>query len=288
MKDNLRLQIYSRIDELPTLPAVIPKILGLIESDRSNAADIAGAISHDPALSAKVLKVANSAYYGFSREISSLENAVPLLGFRMVRSLALSLGIIRIFPRGERTPHFTQAGLWIHSVAVGTAARALADQFGRSSPPEQLFTIGILHDVGKLVLDQFFHDRFQQVLTAARAEGLEPHLAEREMIGLDHGEIGAMLLTRWQIPDQVANPIEAHHRQDVPAGTDGADLAILRISDSIAWELALGSEGADSPPPILDADLKMLGMKETDLEKLRGNVIAARDRIYAFFAAMSS
>jgi HD-like signal output (HDOD) protein len=114
-KDKLREKIYSKIDEIPTLPIVIPKLLSLIESDKSNVADIADAISRDPALTSKILKVANSAYYGFSQGISSLEKAVSLLGFNMVQSLALSIGVLRSLPAGKISTHFSQKGLWIHS-----------------------------------------------------------------------------------------------------------------------------------------------------------------------------
>ena len=106
-KDVVLRKIYSKIDEIPTLPAVVPKLLSVMESDRANAYDIANTISNDPALSSKILKVANSAYYGFSQEILSLKLAMPLLGHNMVKSLALSIGVIRSLPSGRRSPNFS-------------------------------------------------------------------------------------------------------------------------------------------------------------------------------------
>ena len=287
-KDELREKIYSKIDEIPTLPVVIPKLLSLIESDKSNAVDIADAISRDPALTSKILKVANSAYYGFSQRISSLEKAVSLLGFNMVQSLALSIGILRSLPAGKISNHFSQQGLWIHSLSVATVMRELGKRFGKREDTEHLFIIGLLHDIGKIVLDQFFSELFWRALEEVHNLGnLELHEVERRVIGFDHGEVGAMLLTRWKFPDMICNAIAAHHLSEIPEGTNTKDAVMLRIADVLPQELGLGEGGNPMSPKIHDADLKFLEMDEKQLEDIKSYLFDLKDGIYDLYRSMS-
>ncbi len=284
----LRTKIYARIDELPTLPHVVPRLLALIESDRSNASEIASAISHDPALTSMILRVANSAYYGFSKEIASLEKAVPLLGFRMVQSLAVSLGLLRTFPSTPATKGFSMEALWIHSVAVGTMMRELGRKCGNRRNSEHRFTIGLLHDIGKLVFDQFFHDRFEQILQDA---GNRPdpcvHELERERLGLDHGEAGALLLARWKLPDEIIRPIAVHHQTGFPDGMDPQDTAMLRVADAVAQEAGFGPQGYPAPPPVSADDRAAAGVAAEDWEQMKSYLADARERIHAFFNSVT-
>ena len=287
-KDELRAKIYSKIDEIPTLPVVIPKLLTLMESDKTDAADIADAISRDPALSSKILKVANSAYYGFSKGISSLEKAVPLLGFNMVQSLALSIGVLRSLPSGKKSTHFSQQDLWIHSLAVATVMKELGKRYGKGNDREYLFIIGLLHDIGKIVLDQYFGELFHRAIEEFHNLGnIELHQAETREIGVDHGEVGAMLLTRWKFPDNICNAIAVHHGSEIPEGTNAEDVAMLRIADVLAHELSLEEEENPMPPEIRDADLKILEMNENQLEDIRAYLLDHKDGIYDFYRSMS-
>jgi putative nucleotidyltransferase with HDIG domain len=287
-KDELRAKIYSKIDEIPTLPVVIPKLLTLMESDKTDAADIADAISRDPALSSKILKVANSAYYGFSKGISSLEKAVPLLGFNMVQSLALSIGVLRSLPSGKKSTHFSQQDLWIHSLAVATVMKELGKKYGKGDDREYLFIIGLLHDIGKIVLDQYFGELFHRAIEEFHDLGnIELHQAETREIGVDHGEVGAMLLTRWKFPDKISNAIAVHHGSEIPEGTNAEDVAMLRIADVLAHELSLEEGENPMPPEIRDADLKILEMDENQLEDIRSHLLDLKDGIYDFYRSMS-
>ena len=286
-KEQLRKKIYSKIDELPTIPAMLPRLLSLMENEKSNASDIADAISHDPALTSKILKVANSAYYGFSQQISNLNKAVPLLGFKMVKSLALSIGVIKSLPSGKKTPLFSQEGLWIHSIAVATAMQELSKRFGKRNGNEHLFVIGLLHDIGKIVLDQFFHELFHQALEEVQDSGSPGlYLAERNVIGIDHGEIGAMLLMRWKFPDGISSPIAVHHIEEIPEGTNVNDVAMLRVADALTKGLGLGEEEDPILPEIRAADLKILGIKEKGLEDIKAYLHSLENEIHAFFSAI--
>jgi len=286
-KDDVLRKIYSKIDEIPTLPAVVPKLLSLIESDRTNASDIADVISNDPALASKILKVANSAYYGFSQQISSLKLAMPLLGNNMVRSLALSIGVIRNLPSGRKSANFSDKGLWVHSLAVATLMQELGKRSAKGDNKEHLFIVGLLHDIGKVVLNQFFGELFEKVLEEVNNQEIEGlHIVERRLIGFDHGEVGAMLLKRWNFPDVVNNSIAAHHKVGVPEGTNTHDLAVLRIANALPQELGLGQEGNPVPPVISEQDLKVVQMGENELEDMKAYLLGVKDDIYTLFDAM--
>ena len=286
-KDDVLGKIYSRIDEIPTLPAVLPKLLSLMESDKSNASDIANVISNDPALASKILKVANSAYYGFSQAISSLRLAMPLLGHNMVRSLALSIGVIGSLASNRGSPNFSDKGLWIHSLAVATLMQELGERSGKKDNKEHLFITGLLHDIGKVVLNQFFGELFQKALEEVHTKKIGSlYLAERRLTGFDHGEVGAMLLTRWKFPDVISNPIAAHHQMEMLEGTDVHDVAMLRIANALPQELGLGQEGNLVPPAIPEQDLKVLQMEENELEGMKAYLRDIRDHICALFDAM--
>lgn len=286
-KNELRVKIYSKIDELPTLPAVVPKLLSLIESTSSNASIITDAISRDPALTSKVLKVANSAYYGFPQGISDLERAVALLGFNMVKSLAISIGVFRSLPPDKKSPYFSQKELWLHSATVATVMKEMGKRYGKSDNHEHLFIIGLLHDIGMVVFDQFFSELFQQALEEAQnLEMGKLYMAERKVIGSDHGEVGAILLTRWKFPDMISNPIAVHHQAEVPEETSAPDVAMLRIADTLSNELNPDKSDTRMPPEIYEADLKVLEMEEKELEDMKAFLHSVEDGINSFFNAM--
>ena len=287
-KDELKTKIYAKVDELPTLPAVLPKLMGLMEDEKSSAGQVADTISKDPALTSKILKVANSAYYGFSQEVSTLEKAVPLLGYNMVRSLALSIGVIDSLPYGKSSANFSREGLWVHGLAVATVMHELGRRLGGSQENDQFFVVGLLHDIGKFVLDLFFSELFHKALEEAHSrEDLALYAAENEIIGFDHGEVGGMLLTRWRFPEAISKPIALHHQAVLSDNQYAADVAMLRIADALPQEISLGGGGNPVIPEISEADLKQLKMTEEDLQDMRSYLINSKDGIHALFSSMN-
>jgi putative nucleotidyltransferase with HDIG domain len=285
-REQLRQKIYSRIEELPTLPAVVPRLLDLMDRPGSNASDITEVISRDPAISSKVLKAANSAYYGFPQEISSLERAVALLGFNMVKSLALSIGIIHNLGSNGKSNGFSWEGLWVHSLAVATVMKELGKRTGPDLEQDPLFIIGLLHDIGKIVLNRFFTDLFEQVLKDTMDRERAPlYESERKIIGFDHGEVGAELLRRWKFPEIISRPIALHHQEGLPEGGGRTGVAMLHIADALPGQLGFG-ELDGLPRAVPDEDLDALGMSASDLEEVRAFLDASRQGIDAFFSAM--
>lgn len=291
MTEELRQYLYSRMEELPTLPVVVTRVLALANDPKSGAGDVAELVSRDPALAAKVLKAANSAYYGFSRQIDTLRHAATLLGLKMTRALALSVGVFEVLPRAAARPLFSHEGLWKHSIGVGVLAQDLAQRgpggLGRGER-EDLFLVGLLHDVGKVVLDLFFGERFQTGVERAASgpPGRLPEV-EREVLGADHGEVAGLLLSRWRFPPSLIGPIADQHRLEASAGTDPRPVALLRVANSLAQELSLGPEGNAAPNPLRPADLALLGLGEAELNAVRDAGETVRADAEAFFSAVA-
>lgn len=286
-KHQLLERMYSRIDQLPTLPTVLPRVLSLLERSDTDTEALAKAIEPDLALTAKVLTVANSAYYGFSRTISTLERAVPLLGLNTIRSLAISMAVINTLPsQGHGAPGFDRQKLWTHSLAVANCLEHLGKVTGFETP--YLFTIGLLHDVGIIILDQFFPRLFAEAL-AELAGGNQPTLpaAETRVVGFDHGEVGALLLQRWKFPEVITVPIRYHHRDDLPKKGSRLDVVMLRTADALAHRIEWAGYGHPYPEDIEAQDIEYLGLTPDNLQEARQHLDESKDQISAFFAAMN-
>ena len=287
-KQELKNKIYAKIDELPVLPVVAARLLSLLDDPEVKVEDLTEIVSQDPAMASKVLKVANSAYYGFAAEIATLDHAVAVLGLNMLKSLALSVGVVDNLPKGKQSPLLSHDGLWLHSVAVATVIKELAGRIPQSAALDHLFVVGLLHDVGKIVLLHFFQEDYQKALEQTQAKGDSPlYLAEREIIGMGHGEVGAMLLKRWKFPPRVVEPIMDHHRHGADPTGDPVDAALLRLANLVPQLTGLGADGNTKPPELLSNDLKLLGLGPKDLKDLQAFTEDSRQKIEAFFSAMS-
>ncbi len=286
-EEIFRRKIYSKIEELPTIPVIVTKLINVIEDENSSISDVVDLISKDMALTTKLLKVANSAYYGFSQNISSLNQAVALLGFNIVRSLLVSIEVMKRFKDGGKSDYFSHEGLWLHSLAVATVMENYKKKYGKNKNSSSIFIIGLLHDLGKIILDQFFHDTFESVLKIANGEQQRSlHTVEKEVIGLDHNEVGAMLLKRWKFPSEIINPIEYMHNKNRPDDVNSYDIALLRITNSIVRQIEFGKDGNSKPNDIDKTDLDILSIGDAEIRELKNFLEEKGDSIKDFFTAL--
>ncbi len=279
--EEIKRLIYSRIDSLPALPGVIPRLLSQLEDRNTTATEVARTISVDPSLTADILKVANSAYYGFSGTISSLEHAITLLGFNMVRSLALSAGVIKILHIEH--PLFSGHEFWVHSLRVATSMSEISRAIRNGlSGEEHIFIIGLLHDIGKILFAQFAEDTYRAVLE--RSAGEDVYHVERELLGMDHGEAGGVLLRRWLFPDVIYLPIHYHHHTDVPEGVDKDMLSLLSLSDKIA--ISMGNTDNPPSPENCMGEIEALGLSDSILEVTTSHLRKSEGAINAFCSTL--
>lgn len=215
---NLLRVIVDRTTELTPLKAVATKAIQLAEDERSAAMDLAAVLSSDQALTAKLLRLSNSAYYGYARRISNVREAVILLGMRTVRSVAIASSIIDAFKTPE-IKGFDRDLLWAHSVCVGLVAEAIS-RHTRVAQPEDAFTAGVLHDVGKLAMLLAEPKRFEEVVRMVQG-GMSYRDAEREAFeGIGHEHVGARLANRWKFPEELISAIRWHHPEQLPRRLD--------------------------------------------------------------------
>jgi HD-like signal output (HDOD) protein len=208
------LQRMYEIHELPTLPEVLFKVQALVNSDEGNAATLARITEQDPSLTAKILKVANSSYFGpANQRISSLPLAIARVGFNEVRNIVTAISCIKRF--SKRSNLLDYKAFWLHSLTAAYLTKIIADaiQITYAAQDRQFFfLVGLLHDIGILVLDQFFHDEFGEIVDYAMKKECSFLVAERQVIGKEsHQFIGSALLEMWKIDPAVISGVRFHH-----------------------------------------------------------------------------
>ncbi|MDZ4860914.1 MAG: HDOD domain-containing protein [Candidatus Hydrogenedentes bacterium] len=222
-----RFNIDSLLDEvvtLPSLPSSVTRITELVNDPSSNLSDVAQVIQTDPALALKTLRLVNSAYYGIGQRVNTVEHAVTMLGTKVIRNLAYTAAVFETFQRGS-------GELLHHSVMTGIALRAVIDQSACRGmiDPDEAFVYGLLHDVGKILFQEFLPRDSEAAALVSHARKVPMFVAEREIIGVDHAELGSRLIQKWGLPDRLAFAIAGHH-----------DLAAVRDPESLAFAAALG------------------------------------------------
>jgi putative nucleotidyltransferase with HDIG domain len=260
--------IVKKIAELPTLPQVVTVILSLIDSPDSSAEDINKVMEKDPSLVGKILKLVNSAYYGLPNKVNSVRQAIVILGFSTVKSLAISASVFDMFDSSRETS-FNREAFWTHSIGCGCVARLV----GHREPgvdDETAFVVGLLHDIGKLVLDQYAPREFDAVVRLAKGRNSTFYEAETEVLeATNHAEIGAWVAEQWKLSPELTEAIRFHHNIGATEHPDTRALAaICRFSNFICQKRNVGTSG-NFNEPIMDADAwAALSLKKEDLPKL--------------------
>jgi putative nucleotidyltransferase with HDIG domain len=207
--ENVKQKILE-IGDLPTLPTVAIEVSRLANSLSSGISDIVRIIHNDPALTTKVLKIANSAFYGMAKRIESLNMALVVLGMKEINSLVTSICVFKAFPVVPGRTTFDRQRFWEHSAGCGEIAKVIAHKLSiRVFAVE--FTAGLLHDIGKIVMEQYFHDEFVRALEIVEQEQIPEIEAEERVLGVGHAQLGGWLATVWNLPQNIVDAITYHH-----------------------------------------------------------------------------
>lgn len=224
--------------KLSTLPTIAMKVMQLVENPRTSASTLARLISNDQILAARILKLANSAYYGFPRKISTLNLAIVVLGFNALRDLVLSISVIDQFMLND-LEEFEVEKFWRHALMVGHGARILSKFFNYPVSGE-VFVAGLLHDIGYTILLQYFPEQFRTAFAYARKRKVPFHEAEIATLGFSHAEAGAWLAEGWNLPDKLVRAIRYHHNPE--KNLTHRDLVnIIHLADEICYSIGEGS-----------------------------------------------
>lgn len=261
-KEKVRL-IVEKASNLPTLPDVVMRIAEMVDSPQTTGRQLGAEIAKDQVISAKVLKLVNSGFYGFSQTISTIPHAVTMLGFNAVKSLVLSCSVLDSM--NEAFP-----GLWEHSMACARTCTLIADHLGMSDA-EELSTIGLLHDLGKVVVYQILEGAFTRVRLRVEKKHMLVYQAEEEVLGVNHGEVGGWLLEKWALPAKLTAPIVDHH--DFRPRRDHAErTALVHLADILCRAEAFGNGGDRKIPRLDPSALVLLDMTIDDVREVMGRM----------------
>lgn len=255
---TLRSRIES-VDTLATIPTVAKKLLELVSNPRVSLTDISKFISSDPVLTTKVLRMVNSPVYGFPGRISSVNQAVLLLGLNVVKGLLFGVTVFDLMQR-------TMIGLWEHSIGCAIISRLVAKTRGLKDPEESSIH-GLLHDIGKVVLVLQFSSEYEGIMNEARERQTVVYEIENEHFSTTHATVGSWVARQWSFPPPLVDVIAYHHRPQM-AKVSPMNAAIVHFSDILLRGRGFGFAGDYSVPPIDPEVWELLGLSEPDIREV--------------------
>ncbi|NQU06205.1 MAG: HDOD domain-containing protein [Calditrichaeota bacterium] len=254
-----------QFDQLVPLPSIMKNILDLTEDPNVSVREIAEEIKKDQALTAKILKIVNSAYYGFYREIGNVDHAIVVLGIDEIVNISQAICLMQ-YQIKDIGNFFNCRKFWIHTIGTAYIARALS-RYTPGILSKDAFVIGLLHDFGKAVMNQHFHNAFSKVMLKAMASG--GHICEvcQEEAGVDHAEVGALVAENWNLPVQLVVAIRLHHNPEKSNGNSNA-VHIAHLANALCHKYKIGESGNAFPDEPSEVSLKALGIEDQDLDEL--------------------
>jgi len=254
--------IVEEITQLPALPQVVNKIIRTVSDPESQVGEVSNLISREPAIVARILRMVNSAHFGLPQKINDVHRAIVVMGLKTLRSILLSSSMIGTFRAGQPTG-FHRAKFWKHSIACASITRELAE--GAGADPELAFSVGLLHDVGKLIIDYYIPQTMEQVLRKAKREKASFHETELSLADLDHAFLGAELAATWELDEGLQNAIRSHHNFEITK--DEIIYSCISFANYLCHMKGLAA-GNFNTPKINRIAWKKLGLTQQDLPRL--------------------
>lgn len=264
MQEDIIERIVLKTIDIPPLPPVAMKVMGLIQDDYSSLSTLEEIISRDQGFSSRLLRIANSPYYGRDRKIENISQAIMLIGFETLKSLVIATSVRDLH---RRFGVFEQK-LWEHSLGVGLCSSLVAMVTTLGTPDEAL-VCGIIHDIGKTVINNTLPEVYVKIYEKMQKEGRTIKDIEDEVLGFNHTIIGNLIAKKWKLPEKMEMVITYHHEYPYPSHEDPAfaDVCnIIRVSDQICLKLGIGL----IEPIDITIDYESLGMNEDALNELIG------------------
>ncbi len=268
---------------MPSLPTTVAKVLEVCNNPKTSPIDLDRVIQLDPVLMGRVLKLINSAYYGLGTQVTSLVRAIIMLGVNTVKNLALSTAVLDRISSRKDFRALNMEGFWRHSLCVGVTAKLLARRRGIDAKAvEEYFAAGLLHDIGKIPLNNALADEYVRTMSLADREGLALYSAERRTLGIDHCEAGKIVAESWRLTGAIADTIAWHHDLDDYSGENGDILRTVAVANFFANREGIGFSGNLYPEKPAPEVYGLLGIEKTILEELEEPVNAEIEKAKVF------
>lgn len=262
--------IVSKVDDMKVLPEIINKIISLTEDPDSTVEDMEKAILGDQILTTKILRLANSAYYGYARKISTISQATVLLGFQAIKSIALA-STVSIFLTSELKGYSLEKNeLWTQSQTCAIVSRYIAKHI-KYPNPEEAYVAGLLRDVGKTILNQHMEKEYSEVLNLIEEGNVSFLEAEKEILGFDHAEIGEKVAEKWNLPKALVDCIGHHHTPEL-SNINQLLVSIVHVADSITMMMGVGLGLDGLAYNLSPVAIEALGLTEIDFHNIISNV----------------
>jgi putative nucleotidyltransferase with HDIG domain len=276
-------QILEQISSIPPLPATTIKLSHILADPDSAIKDIAEVIQYDQAITANLLRLCNSAYFGFAEPVSSVKEAIVRLGTSKVFQLAMASSSRALLSRKVGGYALDEGQLWRHSVGAAVSAQAICEHFGLGIVGVT-FTAALIHDVGKLLLDQYVGAEYEQLIELSEQDGFDFNLAEEKLIGIGHAELGAQLGENWGMPPVMVDCIRYHHTpQEAPSENEA--VKVVYLADMMAMSLGFGL-GSDGLRYRADAAIcETLALDRTEFDQLCAKILLECAQVEKLFSS---
>lgn len=252
--------------EMATLPIIFMRINEAVEDPESSFSEIGQIISSDSSLSARLLKIVNSAFYGFPNKIETITHAITIIGTAQLRDLVLATTVMEKF-KGIPSETINMKSFWLHSISCGLAARIIAT-YRHDRNPERYYVLGVLHDIGRLLMFLNISDQMCEVIETSVNEKMILHEAEKKIIGFNHAEMGGFLMEAWNLPVTFQTAITFSHNPSATTPESFTETAILHVADLISHSMEHGSSGERYVPPLDEEAWEKIGLPSSILASI--------------------
>lgn len=258
--------IVEAVNDLPALPTVVTRVIQLTDDPDSTAQDINNVLNQDQAITARVLRLANSAFYGYTRRINTVTDAVVFMGFKTIRSIVIAASVSDILNQEIAGYALEHGELWKHSQYCAMAARLIARK-AKIPALDLAYTAGLLHDIGKVILNHTMKDAYIEVVERASEGDVPFYEVETDVLGFTHADVGAKVAAKWNLPDQLVEAIAYHHNPD-QATINPKLTAIIHLADAICVAMGIGIGVDGMLYPMSSKAMELLGMDENAIEAI--------------------
>jgi len=270
-------EILNIANHIPPFPKVAMQVMKMLDDPKVQAKELAEVIQYDSAITANLLKTCNASYFGLSRKVSSLDDALVLLGQDALKDIIIASSSARFYKgkAGGDGYQLEQGDLWKHSVATAIMAKSISRHF-KGVEAGTAFTVGLLHDIGKRFLSSFVASDFKKIMDRTYKDGLSFLAAEHEILGMDHAELGSMIMQKWDFPEDMIQAVKLHH--DPQALSKDHLTALIAIANTLVISLGVGV-GADGLSGTMQGEgLKHFGITTLDLDRYMSNLFLEMEK----------